>query len=388
MKTDRVYQYGNILVTMLLVGLLAYILIFAVKLAAQELKLRQAREIDQYAADILGKCAKSSYAFACFDEELPKILDRLSFEKTFQVLSKVMAGKPQSDCHIAAHRIAEKEVLQNPQNWEETLRQCPDIRSAGYCSGGCIHGAMQGRFHKEVLSAKEISELLPNLIAVCSQKNIPAFQINCLHGLGHLLYEVTSADIPTSLNFCDMAIERMSTKQLSNSFTTACYAGIFMEFFRPDARNVIKPVEEVISAEKGALPFCQSFKESKRFSVCWKESWPVFKEGVSSPQGLVKFCSVLTSPEDQRYCYSATEFDLAIVFQFEKAKMVNFCSNMPRELISLCFSSMASSIMELTPNIMKEQGSLCAEAEKFGGGSECYERTLLLRYLETSPFPF
>jgi hypothetical protein len=160
---------------------------------------------EQYAEKVIAACAKENYPPSCYDNEIPKLMDRgLSMEETFEVTS-IIQGKVNNYfyCHVLGHRLSEKETAKDPLKWTEVVARCP----TGMCSNGCLHGAAQERFRNDVLTPEQVQSLLPELTQVCEEGYGRAFtgleQASCYHSLGHLSMYITGADADASVAVCD-----------------------------------------------------------------------------------------------------------------------------------------------------------------------------------------
>ena len=101
-----------------------------------------------------------------------------------------------------------------------------------------------------------------------------------------------------------------------------------------------------------------------------------YKE-ITTPGGLVEFCSVPQDPLHQDRCYYGLFYVIAAHFSLDETKMLNFCSNILEERQAKCFASMASRVIETDVSLVKRAAALCKEAELLKIGEQCYEELLL-----------
>lgn len=132
-----------------------------------------------YADDVIRRCKDEPYRPACYDKEIPKLMDVLTMEEAFEVAQAVIE-KDQSylHCHVLGHYLAGREVEKNPAARKDVIARCP----ATICNNGCLHGPLLKRFNKEVLDETELAALLPDLQDVCepresSSKSITASRL-------------------------------------------------------------------------------------------------------------------------------------------------------------------------------------------------------------------
>ena len=121
---------------------------------------------EKEAGAIMEICKDESYRPACYDNEIPKVMDRgISLEDSFKVTA-IIQEKDSSYwyCHVLGHNVSAKEAAKDISKWNEVVARCPQ----GVCSNGCLHGAFQERFRGEEVSEEVLEELIPEIKEICT----------------------------------------------------------------------------------------------------------------------------------------------------------------------------------------------------------------------------
>mgnify|MGYP001566371628 CR=1 FL=1 len=156
---------------------------------------QKSRSLEEYANQVMEICASASSRPACYDKEIPKLMDVISMEQAFEVTKSIQEKDSQYwYCHVLGHNLSGRETAKNPEKWKEVVPRCP----VGMCSNGCIHGALQERFRKENFSEDDLEKVLPDLSDICDEKQnwhpTGMERSTCYHALGHLLMYLSAAD--------------------------------------------------------------------------------------------------------------------------------------------------------------------------------------------------
>ncbi|MBY0539745.1 hypothetical protein K2P56_04970 [Patescibacteria group bacterium] len=332
------------------------------------------KKLERFAEDVIRICSKESYPPKCYDTEIPKLMDKgLSMEKAFQVTTIVQDKV--SDyfyCHVLGHNLSAKETAKDPSRWVEVVARCP----AGMCSNGCLHGAAQERFRAEALSETEVRALIPQLSTICEPGHGRDFtgleQASCYHSLGHLTMYITGADIHTATDVCD----EIARKENGENYTQTCYEGAYMQIFQPlepEDFALVKDIAPQSSAE--AKVYCNTFSGEHR-AACHRESWPLYREGLTEKGGLESFCSLVTDALSIRRCYNAMFYVLTAQFNFDFSRIVPLCESVPEERKAQCFANAASRFVETDYRLVKDAIRLCEVAKEHGVGDRCYDELL------------
>ncbi len=323
---------------------------------------------DAEAEAIIKKCASARLRPTCYDEEIPKLMASRSMEEVFQVTRRVQEkDRNYWYCHVLGHELSAKETAKDPSRWKEVVTR----GASGMCSNGCLHGAFQERFRTDAMPDAPLSTLTEELGGICTQR--PSWnptdmeRATCYHALGHLAMYVTAADIHKSITLC----EAITKKEGAENFLQLCYDGNFMQIFQPLEPEDFALVKGKQPTKETVRSFCWSFEGKKR-SACWSESWPLFFAEVTTPQGLVKFCSAVEDPNEINRCYSALFYVLTAQFNFDLSAVNKLCRGLPQERKGQCFANAASRLIETDARLVDKSLELCQFAAAFGVAEECY----------------
>lgn len=332
--------------------------------------LKSNQSLEDLASDVLEKCRSEPSVRECYDEEIPKLMDKISMEDTFRVVKFVQEkDKNYFYCHVLGHELAAKETKKDPGNWKEVIARCP----SGMCSNGCIHGAFQERFRTEVLTDSEIEELKKDLAEICEEKKnwrpTGMEQATCYHALGHLLMYITGADIVKSSKIC----REIAVKEEGREFLNVCFDGAFMQIFQPLEPEDFELVEGLAPKKEGLFSYCSKFANVERNS-CWREGWPLFFPEIMTSAGMTNFCS---KASNRNHCFKSMFYMYTSQVNFDQEKIVNLCSNLSEPVAGLCFANAASRIIETDWTLLPRSLALCREAEGRGVSDECYKELTL-----------
>lgn len=359
-------------VFIILLGVVVFETVVLAKLSLKDM-FGKKNSFQQYADKIIVKCSSENWHPSCYDKEIPKLLDIISLEESFKV-TKLIQDKDSSYwyCHVLGHNISAKETARDPSKWKEVITRCP----SGVCSNGCIHGAFQERFRKEELTDEEIDKLMPDLENICEEK--PNWhptgleQATCYHALGHLMMYISGADVKKSNAMCEITAKKSDGR----NFLQTCYEGNFMQIFQPLEPEDFGLVKDIAPKTKEkAASFCNHFSDQKK-AACYRESWPLFREQILTPSGLVKFCSYTKNPSEQKTCYNAMFYVITAQVNFDQDKIKKLCSDLPQNRKGQCFANSASRMIETDYRLAPNSIQLCDEASKFSVQDDCYSELL------------
>lgn len=355
----------------LIIGLLLCALAFEAVLYAGNFfpSIRHSRLINAAAYKTIVACSKLQSRSGCYDREIPKLMTQMSMEDTFAVTAKVQEEDPSyAYCHVLAHALSVKETQKDPGAWMDVVTRCP----AGMCSNGCIHGAFQERFRSEILTEREIEELMPDLQAVClprdSWQPTGLEQGNCFHALGHLLMYITGADTPQAVGLC----ERLTDSSDTRKFGRVCYDGVFMQLYQPlepEDRLLIRGKEVSRNSHEA---FCRPWKGKEPWFSCWVEGWPTYLGELQNPDGFMSFCSY--APEaQQKDCAIAVTYVMAVQMQFDLERIADYCQGMSESWQTWCYAGVASRLIETDSTSAWKAAGWCAEVPQEQARSACYK---------------
>lgn len=332
------------------------------------------KNLESYAEEIIEACEDSSYKPSCYDEEIPKLMDYISFEDAFEV-TRIVQEKDESYwyCHVLGHNLSAREASKDLSKWTEVIGRSP----SGICSNGAIHGAFQERFRDaEELNEEEVTAILPELRTICEDSEVKTFtgleRASCYHAMGHLTMYITGADSERAVNICDDVLANGR-----QSFDNVCYDGVYMQIFQPLEPEDFALIEgKAPETQAGAIQMCDKFDGQKRAS-CHRESWPMFEDEIKTPDGLVEFCSRNLSKRMEQICYNGIFYVLTPRFDFDEEKISALCEGLPDEPRVQCYGNSASRMIETDYRLQEKAVSLCEKADEFGAGEKCFNELLL-----------
>ncbi|MEN9621829.1 MAG: hypothetical protein RLZZ67_263 [Candidatus Parcubacteria bacterium] len=319
------------------------------------------------------KCSSSKYKPTCYDDEIPKLMGQISMEDAFQVTRLIQDEDPSYRyCHVLGHKLAARETAVDPDKWQDVIKRCP----SGLCSNGCIHGAFQERFRKEVLTDEEIEVLKPQFENVCENRSgfnpTGLEKASCYHALGHLFMYVTGADIRKSVSLC----KEMTVKP-ENDYSQLCFDGSFMQIFQPLEPDDFALIVGKEVDKKHVKAFCDDYAGKQKGS-CWSESWPLFREELYKPENLINHCNYLSEKQERGRCFNALLYVYTAQMGFNQDKVFDYCSAMPSKYSGNCFAQASSRLIETDYRNGPSAVALCEKGAMYDVDNLCFKE--LLKY--------
>jgi hypothetical protein len=332
------------------------------------------KSLEAYADGVMDICKDKNYKPSCYDEEIPKLMDTISFEEAFEV-TRIVQSLDDSYwyCHVLGHNLSARETSKDLSKWTEVIARTP----SGVCSNGAIHGAFQERFRDaEELSDEEVIEILPELRTICEDSDAKVFtgleRASCYHAMGHLIMYITAADTVRAANICDDV-----TANGREDHHDVCYDGVYMQIFQPLEPEDFALIEgKAPETQEEARQMCDKFDGQKRAS-CHRESWPMFEEEIKTPEGLTSFCSRNLTKRMEQICYNGMFYVLTPRLDFDEEKISALCEGLSGEPQTQCYGNSASRMIETDYRLQEKAISLCQKAEKYGAGEQCFRELLL-----------
>lgn len=315
------------------------------------------KPLSVYAQEIFKRCSKEKDAIECYNKEIPKLMDKISMEDAFRVTSLIQdKDKDFAYCHVLGHELSAIETKKDPEKWKDVVGRCP----MGVCSNGCVHGAFQERFRSEYLIGEDFEDFKKELSTICEKREgfdpSGLERGSCYHALGHLLMYVTGADIEKSISTC----YEVAKKSEEDDLSPICLDGVFMQIFQPLEDEDFELVED-ITPEKGEVEsFCLSYQGAARAS-CWTESWPLFIDEITTPDGLVEFCSFLNETGARQGCFRDIFYGLPILSRFNTDAVKDLCRRLPSEYTGMCLSMTAVRLLEIDYGNIGKATNFCKQ---------------------------
>ena len=328
------------------------------------------RNLAKYAELVIEKCSSKRFRPACYDEEIPKLMDDVTMEQAFEVAKIVQERDAQYGyCHVLGHNLSAREASKDISKWTDVIRRCPP----GICSNGCLHGAAQERFRGETLIDAQIEELKSEIVGVCDPR--PDWhptgleEAECIHGLGHLSVYLTGANMKKSLDVCDS----IAATSGGGDLKPLCYEGAFMQIFQPLEEEDIGLAKGKAPEERGKLrSYCESFGSKERAEACWREGWPLYRDEVSTPTGARDYCEQSTSVPARDHCYNMIFWVKAQGLNYDEEGMSGFCDGIDGSVRGMCYGSMANAIIHGGWRNVTAAANFCSLAKDGDSRDECY----------------
>lgn len=333
------------------------------------------KKLAEEAAIVLEACKDENYRPACYDEEIPKVMDRgVSLEDSFKVTALIQEQDSSYwYCHVLGHNVSAKEAAKDISKWTEVVARCPQ----GVCSNGCLHGAFQERFRGEYVSEEELEELIPEIKSICTRAEdnrdfTGLEQASCYHAIGHLTMYITNADIDRAVKVCD----RVSVEGVQD-FRNLCYDGAFMQIFQPLEPEDIALVQDIApTTREEAISYCNQFTDMRR-TACYMESWPLFKDDFDKKFGAIEeFCDRGFSKRDKTRCFNGVFYVMAARTNFDETQVSRLCSFVSDEVKAQCYANSASRFLETDYKLAEKAVDVCEQAREEGVAEACYEELL------------
>lgn len=329
--------------------------------------------LQKYAREVIAACKDSGYTPACYDKEIPKLMDKgITMEQAFQVTYLIQEQVPDYFyCHVLGHNLSAKETAKDPLQWTTVVARCP----TGMCSNGCLHGAAQEKFRDDALSSEEIQALIPEIKGICQiadNRNFTGLeQASCYHAMGHLAMYISGAEIDVAIKTCDQVA--MNGNQ---DFTQTCYEGSYMQIFQPLEPEDFALVDHIpAKTVDEAVAFCESFTGERR-TACHRESWPLYRETLQDADGMEAFCSIVPDPKAVQRCYNAIFYIMTVQLQFDEDRIEALCEGFEEKRKGQCYANAASRMVETDYRLVEKATSLCALADTNGVGKRCYDELM------------
>ncbi|HEV8601130.1 MAG TPA: hypothetical protein VGQ87_00845 [Patescibacteria group bacterium] len=358
------------------------------------------KDLKVYADEIVKTCGatdKPSSSQRCYDEHVPKLLDKISMEQAFDVIKIIQdSNGGYWFCHAAGHNISAQEYRRDPSKWKDVMTRCP----TGICSNGCIHGALQEHFSAESLNGTQIHELMPDLNGICEKRSnwnpTKQEQSSCYHELGHLSLYLTNSNVVQAAEICDKIGKRLDGRD----YLQTCHEGIFMQIFEPREPEdfaliySLVPLKEKLPAcekfttgvEKGACwkigwqekteSFCRSFS-GDLIGACFREAWVVNDDKIETADGIMDYCSYSSDTAEKRKCYNKLFYALMSKFEFDDQRVIKICVSLTdADVKGQCFANTASRMIETDKRLIDRSVSICKQAEAYGVEGKCYDELI------------
>lgn len=297
------------------------------------------------AEEILKRCAEEGNRAACYEKEVPQLYPALSVPDIFDVVREIRGRDATYQfCHVLGHKIGERVVAEDPSRWFEMIPLNPP---EGLCSNGYIHGVASGKFRSEVLDDKTIEENIGNFALACEGRDgwdpSALDYAMCYHGLGHLYFFITDANIRKALSVCERTAEHTT-----GDYRRVCREGVFMTMYQPLEPDDFLLIERMPDRPSTTTvrQYCASFDRDEYEGACLRESWPFYREESKTGDGIAKMCSDQPNAAEERACYESA-FSLLGRFSLSYTEQIlSACTVTEARWRPLCYEYGARAILE------------------------------------------
>lgn len=341
--------------------------IFALRPGA-EVSLARAEEL---ANQMVSTCSTEPNKTACYEREVPTLYPKYKIPQIFDVIRIIRSmDREYQFCHVLAHNLGEAIVAEDPNSWMKAMPLNP---SDGMCSNGFVHGVVGGRFRAEVLDDTTLQSLLGDFKMACEPHDgwepTPLDQAICYHGLGHLYVFITDADLSKALSICEQ-----TTISEKGNYGQVCREGVFMQIYQPLEPDDFLMIErmKVKPSTTTVRQFCKTYSENPAYEgACLRESWPYFRKEITSGTGLETFCSNQPNKEEELNCYRSATAIIGRMSLGKGDKAARACNSIPKEYQALCFTAVATAVLEENRKDGTGAVALCQKAEE-PARNECF----------------
>lgn len=178
---------------------------------------------------------------------------------------------------------------------------------------------------------------------------------------------IAKGEIPKAINLCNI----IAKKDDGRDYTQLCYDGSFMQIFQPLEPEDIALVKGKQPTKETLLSYCNHYKDDVR-SSCISESWPLFKDQLTSSQGIIDFCSMEADEKSIQRCYGAVFYVLTAQFNLDINRVEPLCSGLPSKVKATCFTDAASRFIETDYKNIDKATQLCKYSSVSDPTNECF----------------
>ena len=149
-----------------------------------------------------------------------------------------------------------------------------------------------------------------------------------------------------------------------------------MQLFQPlDVEDEVLVEGMAPETTEAARPFCEGFGETEVVEACWSQVHPLFRERLSTPEGILEYCS--QSDQDYKmHCYSMSFWGEAQGTNYDADKLGALCEAMPLDIRGYCFGNMSNAIIHGSFRNIEMAVGFCESASSLEVQNGCYERIL------------
>jgi hypothetical protein len=275
-----------------------------------------AEDIKKDAESAVNLCQIQSRWRYCYGEQIGKLVKQSNFSYALEVLKEVenLDTKTQ-DCHLISHKIASEEVAKDPEHWFTMFEKV----NQDICSGGFIHGALEGRMRFD--SSFEINaRTIPQICDVIKKYTGKENDDPCAHVLGHILLAEKYGSIDDAQSVC---------KDLSSKYKSSCLNGMFMENITRDnlvEHEIAGHIEINRENASKAEELCLKQSNIIASESCWREISHMYVTLAKwIPENIYALCQAAPTEKLKDECYIHSFNETAIARSLSKDQMEGLC---------------------------------------------------------------
>lgn len=343
----------------ILTFLLVLLILLDVFIVARKIKSDRAQnelntKIIQITENIASECFKSNSKWRkCSYDQMTEIAKTISFDSSVKIMKALEKIDSRSrDCHLMAHAVATAEMEKDSSSWKQFLTKI----DPNYCSGGFIHGMVEGlnRYDK---SFKLDENTLPQICDIVkkSVKGGGGDQY-CAHISGHILLTEQAGLIPESVNVCSKVPKKLQYQ---------CNGGVFMENITRD--NLVLhglgkhiPTNQQTTDAQEAL--CRQYTAVAAMG-CWREISHMFVVlAENDPQKTYNLCRRAPNEMDSDECYlHATGLLVRESSNITQQTRNSVCNPVIADnfLFRRCISGVINTLLSASKSYEKEARGIC-----------------------------
>lgn len=167
------------------------------------------------------------------------------------------------------------------------------LHSTDLCDSGMYHGIVEEYLREHGLQGNiedTVKHVCEDSLAQYPGVNEGVMSL-CYHGLGHGLMYITTADLPASLNYCDL---------LDKEHRDACYGGVFMEYA---VSKAVGPLSDTQKNDLSDFSYCQKLSSDQRASCLSRQGSNNIIVTGGDVKAAMKLCLAIEGEDNQTGCF-------------------------------------------------------------------------------------
>jgi len=318
----------------------------------------------------MNTCYEEGAENRCYEDLALDFLDQAPLREVMTVFAD-HETRPEifSRCHAAAHYLG-RQAYKEIQQVAETYEQCTSA-----CWGGCYHGVIEQYIAENNLFPGDLDALTAEILTVCGTEDDydkPRVFGECLHGIGHAMMFITNADLPRSLEFCDV-LPSVQQREV-------CYGGIFMENSSSSTSldhpseylKLSDPMYPCNILEEKYKKLCYQY-QSSYFAIITQSDWletidlclqvPIaYQDGCFQVLGsnqvgrtqdlqlMNNTCELVQDTTLKQNCIAGVVEGLTGRYVGDASYVLKFCSTVVQDTKNICYSQIGKSVSSWARN--------------------------------------